>query len=178
MHTVTRNFLEGLKRAHFVCDDPWYSCPLSDEGCIDDQAQGCTCGAEQHNAKIDALLNDDTSSTIKLVKAVLDLPQTASIKLVKTCWACPEQYDAFLNEKRIGYLRLRHGHFTVECPDVGGTLVYNASPNGDGEFCEEERDYYLRFAVAAILRYARDPESFKLMDAPDVKYEIVLDESP
>ena len=42
------------------------------------------------------------------------------LKLVLTCGACPEQYDAFDGERQVGYLRLRHGHFTVTCPDVGG----------------------------------------------------------
>ena len=33
------------------------------------------------------------------------------IKLIQTCGACPEQYDAFIGEEQVGYLRLRHGYF-------------------------------------------------------------------
>jgi hypothetical protein len=80
------------------------------------------------------------------------------IKLVLTCSGRPEQYDAFDGDKQVGYLRLRHGQFTVECPDCGGDEVYSACPNGDGNFLTEERDCYLRFAVAAIERWIRrDP---------------------
>ena len=33
----------------------------------------------------------------------------SEIKLVKTCSACPEQYDAFYEDHQVGYLRVRHG---------------------------------------------------------------------
>lgn len=95
------------------------------------------------------------------------------IKLVKTCDACPEQYDAFLDGKQVGYLRLRHGGFRVDYPDCGGETIYDANPRGDGEFYNEERDYYLRCAVDAIERRIRDGE-LRLV-APDVQYEIVND---
>lgn len=72
--------------------------------------------------------------------------------LDQTCGACPEQYDAYLNNNiKVGYLRLRHGSFTVTCPDVDGELVYSAEPQGDGIFEFEERDYYLEQAKQAIL---------------------------
>ena len=61
------------------------------------------------------------------------------VRLVRTCSACPEQYDAFIGEEKVGYLRLRHGHFRVECPDVWGEMVYEASPSGDGIFDDDER---------------------------------------
>jgi len=73
------------------------------------------------------------------------------IKLVQTCGACPEQYDAFdENDKLVGYLRLRHGHFTVEYPDVNGELIFAANPKGDGEFYDDERVQYLLMAKEAI----------------------------
>lgn len=64
--------------------------------------------------------------------------------------AYPEQYEAFLDGERVGYLRLRHGSFTVEFPDCGGETIYEASPRGLGRFEEDERDYYLRCALNAI----------------------------
>lgn len=73
--------------------------------------------------------------------------------LLLTCYACPEQYDVFLSGTQIGYLRLRHGSFTVEYPDVRGKLVYQAYPKGDGVFCEEEREHYLVHAVEALLQH-------------------------
>jgi hypothetical protein len=73
------------------------------------------------------------------------------LKLVCTCGACPEQYDVFdATGEKVGYLRLRHGHFRAECPDVFEETVYAATPKGDGIFETAERAHYLREAVAAI----------------------------
>lgn len=73
-----------------------------------------------------------------------------NIDFVKTCGACPEQYDAFIGEKQVGYLRLRHGVFSVETPFCGGDTVLLAYPKGDGIFEEDERDFYLDMARKAI----------------------------
>ena len=80
----------------------------------------------------------------------------AEITLVQTCFACPEQYDAFIGEMQVGYLRLRHGEFRVDCPDCGGVTVYEAQPDGDGEFADDERERYLGEAKAAIARWLRE----------------------
>lgn len=72
------------------------------------------------------------------------------IRLVKTCRACPEQYDAFVGDRKVGYLRLRHGYFTAEVPDFDGDLVYSARTIGDGEFDESERALHLEQAKNAI----------------------------
>ena len=77
-----------------------------------------------------------------------------TIKLVQTCGACPEQYDAFLNGELVGYLRLRHGAFRVECPTNGGEEVYRNNPRGDGCFEPDERDYNLTAACLAIQNWA------------------------
>lgn len=74
----------------------------------------------------------------------------SEINLIMTCGACPEQYDAIYQGKTIGYLRLRHGHFSVDYPDCGGETVYSANPKGDGIFESEERDFYLNKARKAI----------------------------
>jgi hypothetical protein len=78
--------------------------------------------------------------------------------LLMTCYACPEQYDVFLEGTQIGYLRLRHGHFTVVYPDVGGVLVYQADPVGDGIFEASEREHYLIHAIEALLQYKNSLE--------------------
>lgn len=76
------------------------------------------------------------------------------ITLVKTCDFCPEQYDAKNKDgNTIGYLRLRWGEFTVQCPDNGGDTVFFAHPNGDGMFDYDERDEYLSLAKSAITEY-------------------------
>ena len=72
-------------------------------------------------------------------------------KLVCTCGACPEQYDVFNAEGRqVGYLRLRHGHFRADYPDVGGETVYEADTKGDGIFDDDERMDQLKSALRAI----------------------------
>ena len=49
--------LQAAKEAHLICEDCWYSCPKSGE-CCDDAADPelCKCGADEHNAAIDATL--------------------------------------------------------------------------------------------------------------------------
>lgn len=74
------------------------------------------------------------------------------IRLVQTCGACPEQYDAFIGDRQVGYLRLRHGFFRVDYPEHGGKVIYQAHPMGDGIFESEEREFYLEAAKQAILR--------------------------
>lgn len=96
----------------------------------------------------------------------------SKIVLKLTCGACPEQYDAFLDGKQVGYLRLRHGEFRVDYPECGGETIYRASPKGDGAFDSDERDYYLRFAVDAILKVLKLGLPPGPPPAPDVEYEI------
>ena len=73
------------------------------------------------------------------------------IRLELTCCACPEQYDAYIGSRQIGYLRLRHGHFCAQYPDAGGEVVYSANTRGDGMFYEDERDLHLNAAKSALM---------------------------
>lgn len=86
------------------------------------------------------------------------------IQLEQTCGACPEQYDAFLDGKIVGYLRLRHGYFRVAVPDCGGKTIYTAYPEGGGCFESDERDKYLTAAKEAILAELFPDELFKIWD--------------
>jgi len=73
------------------------------------------------------------------------------IALVRTCYACPEQYDAYDGTgRRVGYFRLRHGWFTVEKYAPGGDLVFDAEPYGDGIFESDERERYLIAGIEAL----------------------------
>ena len=76
-------------------------------------------------------------------------------KLKQTCGACPEQYDVFIANEQVAYLRLRHGYFYASVPDCGDDIVYEAYPKGDGAFHEDERDFYLRQAIAAVHEFYR-----------------------
>lgn len=73
------------------------------------------------------------------------------LRLELTCGACPEQYDVFKDDRIVGYLRLRHGTFTVDYPNVSGVEIYSADPNGDGTFDADERLNYMAKAMRAIL---------------------------
>ena len=75
-----------------------------------------------------------------------------NVILTRTCAAFSEQYDAFDScWNLIGYLRIRHGLFTVEAPDVGGTVVYEAMTSSDsGCFNDDERSMFLDRAKVAL----------------------------
>lgn len=51
-----RQALEAARIRHYVSEDCWYTCPMSDEECCDDRVTECNCGADEHNAAIDAAL--------------------------------------------------------------------------------------------------------------------------
>lgn len=104
-----------------------------------------------------------------------------SIEFKQTCFACPEQYDAVDDGREVGYLRLRHGHFTVSrspySPDLFErsfpltwdseslepeeyTLLEQGSPtDSDGIFASDEaRNAYLSIARRYISydQYSRE----------------------
>jgi hypothetical protein len=79
-----------------------------------------------------------------------------AIRLVQTCGACPEQYDAFIGETKVGYLRLRHGTFRVDVPDCCEETIFEAEPEGDGIFEAGEREGYLSQAKVAIAAWLED----------------------
>jgi hypothetical protein len=76
--------------------------------------------------------------------------------LVRTCVACPEQYDVYWWEDTVAYLRLRHGVFYAACPDVGGDIVYRVDIGDDaGVFLDTEREHYLTAAIDAIIEHRK-----------------------
>lgn len=95
------------------------------------------------------------------------MPDPRKVVLKMTCGACPEQYDAYLEDRLVGFLHLRNGYFHVDFPYSGGERIYEAHPRGDGLFEYEERDKYLKFAVKAILDKLDEEKRL-----PDVQYEI------
>lgn len=45
------------KRSHYYCEDGWYSCPKAEDGCANEsRGPECDCGADEHNAEVDALM--------------------------------------------------------------------------------------------------------------------------
>jgi len=48
------------KRSHYQCEDGYYSCPASEEGCRDERykdSKECNCGAEDHNCHVEMIKN-------------------------------------------------------------------------------------------------------------------------
>lgn len=76
------------------------------------------------------------------------------VKLVLTCHAFPEQYDAFNGRgQEVGYLRLRGGNFTARWPNVMGGIVYQHRFEDPvkGQFDDhDERLIHLTEAVNAL----------------------------
>lgn len=71
-----------------------------------------------------------------------------------TCGACPEQYDLKDDKGDMrAYFRLRHGYFRVEVPDCGGEIVYDAEPEGDGIFEDEERPKFMTEGMDAVKKH-------------------------
>jgi hypothetical protein len=70
------------------------------------------------------------------------------LRLVQTCGACPEQYDVYCEDKKVGYMRLRHGYFS--CENRAGNVVFSGEPEGDGIFRSSERTKWLNKAVRAL----------------------------
>jgi hypothetical protein len=82
-----------------------------------------------------------------MIESEYPLIQIGKYTLEQTCFMCPEQYNVYLNDEKVAYLRLRHGHFTAK---VNDTIVYEAHPDGDGGFTTEESNKYLYNAINAI----------------------------
>lgn len=83
--------------------------------------------------------------------------QIGDYNFVCTCGACPEQYDVFDKDGcRVGYVRLRRGGLSVECPYCFGVEVYYAGI-GDGwagSFkSDKQRRIHLNRIVERIKRH-------------------------
>ncbi|GAJ20753.1 unnamed protein product [marine sediment metagenome] len=44
------------------------------------------------------------------------------IKLKRTCFACPAQWEGETSDKRAVYIRYRWGHLSIRLSEVGGTV--------------------------------------------------------
>jgi hypothetical protein len=88
-----------------------------------------------------------------------DSSRKIKLDIVQTGTACPEQYEVFTKDgKQVGYIRLRHGHFRVECPEWGGVRVYNndnieAECGCDGCFDEVSRKRFMKIALKHITKW-------------------------
>ncbi len=75
--------------------------------------------------------------------------EISGLRFMLTSVACPEQYDVFKGDERVGYVRLRHGTLRVNCPECRAETVLEDYPDGDGAFTDEERPIWLARAAEA-----------------------------
>lgn len=104
--------------------------------------------------------------------------QIDEFELEQTCSAFPEAYDVYLNEKLVGDLRLRHGYFSCHL-SVDGEEIYNAVPEGQGEFEDNERQHHLSNAICAIrdrLKVSRTGNHFMVSLVDEGDYEGIVEE--
>lgn len=98
--------IESLRRPHYINDeDCWYSCPKAksdwSEGsasCNDEPKDKCTCGADTHNAKVDALLavfSDPASIHLNILRGIIPLSRMNALHI-----AGATDYDTLLAEVR------------------------------------------------------------------------------
>jgi hypothetical protein len=82
------------------------------------------------------------------------------LRFHNTCMACPEQYDVFLEDRNVGYVRLRHAGLRVNCPDfMSDDVVYRYSWDEPykGQFQDDaEREYHLKRAADAINQWLEE----------------------
>jgi len=72
---------EDLYMHHQVCEDSWYSCPQSTEGCANEFAgDECNCGAEEHNKRVDKYVAAEEAEIERLRTLVLNAASTLSIR--------------------------------------------------------------------------------------------------
>lgn len=102
-----------------------------------------------------------TARARRAVKRGYNVPK---LRLVKTCHACPEQYDVFDGDRKVGYLRLRHGFFSGQ---YIGETVYSAITRGDGSFHENERTSHLNAACRAIQERLDEAQEEPIYDVED-----------
>ena len=54
--TLVLDIAKLAYRKHYSCEDTYYNCPAYIEDC-DDKPGVCNCGADDHNAKVEAKIN-------------------------------------------------------------------------------------------------------------------------
>jgi len=65
-----REFDEKIARKygrtkHRECEDSWYSCPLSDEGCANPNEKECTCGLEAEKEDMQSAIDEAVRTALE-----------------------------------------------------------------------------------------------------------------
>lgn len=78
-----KDLIEAIKKlaytGHYTCEDSWYSCPLSEDGCANDAAgDECNCWA-QSNKEMEALFNQLEAKIKELESSLRWIPVTEQL---------------------------------------------------------------------------------------------------
>lgn len=57
---LIHQLIKLAKREHYNCEmDTWYGCPLSKDGCSDDNVlHVCNCGTNEHNKEVEKVAGE------------------------------------------------------------------------------------------------------------------------
>jgi hypothetical protein len=78
-----------------------------------------------------------------------------NLRFDQTCMACPEQYDVYLDDTQVGYVRLRWGMLRAYYPDYKSKSVqlyeFQFEDGWTGEFPDERQRKFHLESIANIL---------------------------
>jgi len=85
-----------------------------------------------------------------------DTMNLRGLRFRQTCAQSPEQWDVFIGDDLVGYVRYRWGELTAEYPDVGGELVFEKTMEREtGQLTAEERGQSLPIIAGRLKRAHR-----------------------
>ena len=91
------------------------------------------------------------------------------------CPEYPESYHLYIQEKLLGYLKIRDGLYVVEYLPSKDT-VFTSFTLGYGYFVDSERDYFLKKGIKEIilhhLSYINEEKDKSKEDLSFIKYSI------
>lgn len=97
------------------------------------------------------------------------------LNFVKTCDACPEQYDVFdENGYKVAYVRLRHGWLSVECPTniiTDDNVIFGMSTEGDGSLTSREKPIVMDMVKSAINHWIDTREEVSIGEVYACRFE-------
>ena len=130
MTDTTRDLIQQLsglaKRKHYTCEDSWYNCPRSEDASANDNAgTECDCGADEHNAKVDAICaalaqpepEDKVLARVEFAKGDFDGPFDAILARYCDYWfySDPERTEVDPVDLCRGAIKL-FAHYALSIP--------------------------------------------------------------
>jgi len=106
------------------------------------------------------------------------------LRFEMTCGACPEQYDVFKGDDKVGYMRLRWGHFTF-ANNTAYDIIFVCGSTEDsgwgGTFeSEEQRQEVFKLCENVYRVYELLGDDFVTYDFDEIKsieqYERIIEE--